>query len=62
MHQTSPEIMLQPREKEKLFIYCLEELRLLIERPYEHDSLQERLSAIRNSIESLYESTFIRNR
>jgi hypothetical protein len=62
MVQTSSAIMLPQREKEKLFIYCLEELRLLIERPYEHDALLDRLSAIRNSIENLYESTFIRKR
>lgn len=56
----TPGIMMQQRDKEKIFIYCIEELRLLIERPYEHDALHERLSAIRNNIENLYEFTFIR--
>lgn len=54
--------MLPQKEQEKLFIYCLEELRLLIERPYEHDALLERLSSIRHNLENLYEYTFIRNR
>jgi hypothetical protein len=49
-------------EKEKLFIYCIEELRLLIERPYEHDSLIERLTAISTNLENLYECIFIRER
>ena len=49
-------------EKEKLFVYCIEELRLLIERPYEHDSLIERLTAISKNLENLYECIFIRER
>ena len=53
-------MIFQENEKEKLFIYCIEELRLLIERPYEQDSLLERLTAIRHNIENLYEFTFIR--
>lgn len=52
--------MLSPAEKEKLFIYCIEELRLLIERPYEHDGLIERLTAISENLEHLYEYIFIR--
>jgi hypothetical protein len=47
-------------EKEKLFVYCIEELRLLIERPYEHDSLIERLTVISKNLENLYASIFIR--
>jgi hypothetical protein len=47
-------------EKEKLFIYCIEELRLLIERPYEHDGLIERLTTISKNLESLHEYIFIR--
>jgi len=52
--------MFPHRDTEKLLIYCLEELRLLIERPYEHDALLERLSTIRFNLEKLYENTFIR--
>ena len=49
-------------EKEKLFVYCIEELRLLIERPYEHDGLIERLMTISKNLENLYEYIFIRER
>ena len=47
------------RDREKLFVFCLEELRLLIERPYEHYGLLERLTTIRNKLEQLYEQTFM---
>jgi len=43
------------KEAEILFSYCLEELRLLIQRPYKHDALIERLSNIKNNLEILYE-------
>ena len=46
-------------QEEKLFSYCIEELRLLIERPHEHDSLLERLATIKNSIELLYKQKSI---
>jgi hypothetical protein len=36
------------------FSRCLEELRLLIENPCEHDVLIERLSAIKNSLERFF--------
>ena len=49
-------------KEEKLFSYCIEELRLLIEHPHEHDSLIERLSAIKNCFEVLYEQTVIKER
>jgi hypothetical protein len=45
------------KETEMLFVYCLEELRLLVERPYAYDSLEERLSAVRNKLEILYQHT-----
>lgn len=54
--------MLSQVEKEKLFVYCIEELRLLIERPYEHDGLKERLTTISKNLENLYEYIFIRER
>ncbi len=38
-------------KEEKLFSYCMEELRLLIENPHEHDSSIERLVTIKNCIE-----------
>jgi hypothetical protein len=43
------------KKEEKLFSYCMEELRLLIEKPHQHDALLERLSNIKNSLELLYE-------
>jgi hypothetical protein len=49
--------VLSKKEKEMLFLYCLEELRLLIERPYAYDSLGERLYIIRNNLEILYQHT-----
>ena len=57
-----PMIMISKKETEKLFAYCLEELRLLIEKPYAHDSLVERLSTIKNNLELLYEQTLMKER
>ena len=48
------------KEAEILFSYCLEELRLVIERPYEHDALIERLSNIKNKLELLYQQTLLK--
>jgi len=48
------------KESEKRILYCLEELRLLIEKPYENDALVERLSIIENKLELLYHQTFYR--
>ena len=39
--------MITKKEAEKLILYCLEELRLLTEKPYENDALTERLSTIK---------------
>ena len=47
-------------EIEKLYLYCIGELKLLIETPCEHDSLLERLSAIKNNLELLYELTVLK--
>ena len=55
-------IVLTREEIEKLFSYCMEELRLLIEHPHEHDSLLERLATTKNSIELLSKQTFIKER
>ena len=52
--------MLTRDEIEKLFSYCMEELRLLIEHPHEHDLLLERLETIKNNIELLYKQTLIK--
>ena len=54
-------------KEEKLFKYCEEELRLLIELPYEnphkHDSLIKRLATIQNCFEVLlYKQTLIKDR
>ena len=49
--------MMSKKESEMLFLYSLEELRLLIERPYAHDSLVERLSTIKNKLELLHQHT-----
>jgi hypothetical protein len=48
------------KEEKKLFMYCLEELRLLLERPYANDSLVERLSIIKNKLEILYQQTLLK--
>jgi len=49
--------MITKKESEKLILYCLEELRLLIERPYMNDALVERLSTVEDSLELLYQNT-----
>ena len=49
-------------KEEKLFSYCMEELRLLIEKPHQHDALLERLSNIKNNLELLYEQTAVEER
>ena len=49
--------MLTKEESEKLFLYCLEELRLMIERPYENDALEERLTMIKDKLETLFQNT-----
>jgi len=54
-------IMLTSKE-EKLFSYCMEELRLLIEKPYQHDALLDRLSNIKESLEFLYEQIVMEKR
>ena len=55
---------LMPTSKEeKLFSYCKEQLRLLTENPYEHDSSIERLATIQNCFEVLlYKQTLIGER
>lgn len=50
-----PKIMITKKETEKLFMYCLEELRLLIEKPYMCDALEERLATIKNKLEIVYQ-------
>ena len=47
-------------EMEKLYLYCIGEVKLLIETPCEQDSLLERLSAIKNNLELLYELTALK--
>jgi len=54
--------MIASKEGEKLFLYCLEELRLLIEKPYENDFLTERLSAIKNNLEILHQQILQKKR
>ena len=54
-------LMLTSKE-EKLFSYCMEELRLLIEKPYQHDALLDRLSNIKESLEFLYEQIVMEKR
>jgi len=48
-------VMITKNESEKLILYCLEELRLMIEKPYAIDALVERLSIIENKLELLYQ-------
>jgi len=38
----------------------VEELRVLIEKPYEHDALLERLSAIKNNLKILYQQILLK--
>ena len=54
--------MLTREEIEKLFLCCIGELKLLIEVSHEHGSLVERLTAIKNDFELLYEQTLIKER
>jgi len=53
--------MITKIEAEKIISFCLEELRLLIEKPYENDALIERLSSIRNKLEKMYYLYFLIN-
>ena len=53
-------VMMTKKESEKLILYCLEELRLLIERPYMNDALVERLSTMENNLELLYQQIIYR--
>jgi len=53
-------IMITKKEAEKLFSYCVEELRLLIEKPYAYDALTERLSTIKNNLEILYQQIVLK--
>ena len=52
--------MITENEANKHFMYCLEELRLLIEKPYQHDSLVERLLTIKVRLEKLYQHTSLK--
>jgi hypothetical protein len=54
--------MITREESEKLYLYCLEELRLIIEHPYENDALEERLTTIRNKLEILYRQKLLKQR
>ena len=47
-------------EIEKLYLYCLGELRILIENPCAYNDLLERLSSVKNSVEQLYEKTVLK--
>ncbi len=49
--------MITREESEKLFLYCLEELRLIIEHPYGNDALEERLTTIQYKLETLFQNT-----
>jgi hypothetical protein len=51
--------MIAKEELEKLILFCLEELRLLIEKPYENDALVERLSTVKNKIEMVHHHTLL---
>ena len=53
---------LEEEEIEKLYLYCLGELRMLIENPYAYNDLLERLSSVKNSIERLYEKTVLKEK
>jgi hypothetical protein len=48
-------------EIEKLYLYCLGELRMLIENPYAYNDLLERLSSVKYSLERLYEKTILKD-
>ena len=49
--------MITREESEKLFLYCLEELRLIIEHPYGNNALEERLTTIQYKLETLFQNT-----
>ena len=46
--------MIKKFDEEKNLLYCLEELRLLIEKPYEQVALNDRLTTIKDRLEELY--------
>jgi len=46
--------MLTRLDEEKNIMYCLEELRLLIEQPCRQAALTERLTTIKEKVEELY--------
>ena len=52
--------MITKKEAEKLFLYCLEELRLIIENPYQNNDLIERLSTVKNNLQTLYEQLLLK--
>ena len=54
--------MLTPEKIEKLFLCCIGELTLLIEVPFKHGSLVERLVTSNNNLELLNEQTVLRER
>ena len=47
--------MIKKLDEEKNLLYCLEEIRLLIERPHEQPALTERLSTIKDKLEEIYD-------
>lgn len=53
--------MAEQEKIEKLYLYCMGELRILIERPYEYNDLLERLSSVKNTLEYLYEKTILKD-
>ena len=52
--------MITKKETEKLFLYCLEELRLIIENPYQNDALIERLFTVKSNLHTLYEQLLLK--
>lgn len=54
--------MAEQEHIEKLYLYCMGELRLLIENPYEHIALIERLTVLKNTVEHLYEKTVLKEK
>ena len=52
--------MAEQEELEKLYLYCMGELRILIENPYEYNDLLERLTSVKNTLEYLYEKTLLK--
>lgn len=52
--------MAEQEKIEKLYLYCMGELRLLIEHPYEYNDLLERLSSVKNTLEYLFEKTILK--